>query len=220
VPRTLWLIAVVFAALTVVGCGGSGDDASSTSAAQGKEDCALLANGNKLCGDDLVAYCNGFADREDPETRRVCINADDAIEDGANENQRKACAAYEPGSVEYRECLLQNEGEPAKGNPDPGALVTVLVDGAEDSIGGIYLLEVNAPSATITGTVDPPDSELRLLRRRTGRGWVKVDEGSANEDGEFEFKVSGLTRGENGFRVKGSEPGHKPADVLVTLDRR
>src|SRR5436309_2874518 len=68
----LLIVCVAVAALIVRATSGSSGQ---------KAPCAVLSNGNKLCGDDLAAWCNGEATRladepstsyEDANTQTAC----------------------------------------------------------------------------------------------------------------------------------------------------
>lgn len=90
VPQAL-VVAPVLLALALAGCGGDdGDGGGGGGAAPETEACAILANGNKLCGEDLATYCRGFAtESQDLETSQACSAVNVDLSDPYGERARR-----------------------------------------------------------------------------------------------------------------------------------
>jgi hypothetical protein len=73
--RLRWLVAVsacVLAAITLAGCGGS------------SKPCLILSDGNKLCGQDAIAWCSAnipLGDTSDPNYP-ACLAVNNAMDKG------------------------------------------------------------------------------------------------------------------------------------------
>jgi hypothetical protein len=195
-----------------VGCGSS-------------DDCIILANGgNKLCGDDAAAWCNST-----DALRDVAGEISDRRLAEANANSQAACDEIRNVSTKVEEPTPTSpKPTPAEATrrrtPLPAVDLHIyqrIVGATSDdlSIAGLGMLyETRRPTLTIDGKVDPPTSNVRILRRKSGGGWNPATSIQVRR-GEFSTRVQ-LRRGDNDFKIVAKADGRRTEDVLIGIHRR
>jgi hypothetical protein len=139
-------------------CGG--DDPNSQSA---EENCIILANGNKLCGEDAKAYCERFAqDSGDVETARACISVGADPSSEAEDRRREEEDQEEREAAENRKKVRGGDDfVPAVKHVIGEDLIVVRVETPGDVIVETFYSREEDP---ISDTAIPAPSRAKLQK--------------------------------------------------------